>query len=167
MKRFLQGLALLAGALVLQILASHRVPWFQRSVDLVLLVVVYFGSLGARVGSMLAGAAGGLLEDVWFGGLMGLHGFTKTLIGYLLGGLGARFDLTSPAARLIAVLLATLVERGVEPAVLLGLGMQAAPVDLADLVWRSTGNLLVGALFFFSLATKRPKPAKKRRLAAA
>ena len=30
------------------------------------------------MGSMLAGAAGGLLEDVWFNNIVGLHGFTKT-----------------------------------------------------------------------------------------
>src|SRR4029077_16189841 len=98
MKEFLRGLALLSCALIVQILASHRAPWIQRSVDLVLLVVVYYGTQGARVGAMLAGAAGGLLEDVWFGDIRGLHGLIKTVIAYLLGGLGARFDLTSPVA---------------------------------------------------------------------
>ena len=165
MKRFLQGLALLSGALIIQILASHRVPWMQRSVDLVLLVVVYYGSIGARVGATVAGAAGGLLEDVWFGNLMGLHGLTKTLIGYLLGGLGVRFDLTSPAFRIVAVLLATLIERLVEPAVRLGIGVHASPPDLLELFWRSAGNVLVGSLFFLSLAGKRM--GRRRRLAAA
>lgn len=165
MSRFLQGLALLAGALIAEILVSHRVPWIQRSVDLVLLVVVYYGSVGARVGAMMAGAAGGLLEDVWFGNLMGLHGFTKTLIGYLLGGLGARFDLASPAWRLVAVLLATLIEKLVEPAVQMGLGLHIGLPDPVDLIWRASGNVLVGALFFFSLAGKRP--GRKKRLAVA
>ena len=168
MRRFLQGPVLLAAALLVQVLSSHWVPWTQRSVDLVLLVVVYYGSSGARVGSMLAGAAGGLLEDVWFNNIVGLHGFTKTLIGYLLGGLGARFDLTGPASRLVAVFLATVVERLVEPTVLLGLGLHASPPDLLALLWRCTGNVLVGALLFFSLAgARKPKAAKRRRLATA
>lgn len=170
MKRFLQGLGLLVAAVFVQILASHKVPVFQRSVDLVLLIVVYYGSSGARVGSMLAGAAGGLLEDIWSDNLMGLHGLTKTLIGYLLGGLGSRFDLTGPPARLIAVFLATVVEKLVEPLVVMGLGMRAAPPNVADMIWRVVGNLLVGALFFFSLAGKgkieKPKPVRRRRRSA-
>jgi rod shape-determining protein MreD len=168
MKRFLQGSALLVGALLLQILSSHWVPLTQRSVDLVLLVVVYYGSSGARVGSMMAGAVGGVLEDVWFNNIVGLHGFTKSLIGYLLGGLGARFDLTGPASRLVALLLATVIERLVEPLVLLGLGLHASLPDPLVLLWRCLGNVLVGALLFFSLAgTRKPKTARKRRLATA
>jgi len=167
MKRFLQGLGLLIAAVLIQVLASHKVPVIQRSVDLVLLVVVYYGSSGARVGSMVAGAAGGILEDLWSNSLMGLHGLTKTLIGYLLGGLGARFDLTSPPARLMAVLLATIVEKLVEPLVVMGLGLRAVPPNPVEMTWRVIGNLLVGALFFFSLAGKgkieKPRPARRRR----
>lgn len=167
MKRFLQGLGLLIAAVFVQILASHQVPWIQRSVDLVLLVVVYYGSSGARVGSMVAGAAGGILEDLWSNNLMGLHGLTKTLIGYLLGGLGSRFDLTSPPARLLAVFLATIVEKLVEPVVMMGLGLRAPAPNLVEMIWRTAGNLLVGGLFFFSLAGKgkiqKPRPAKRRR----
>ena len=170
MKRFLQGLGLLIVAVLVQVLVSHKVPWVQRSVDLVLLVVVYYGSSGARVGSMLAGAAGGLLEDVWADTLMGLHGFTKTLIGYLLSGLGSRFDLTSPPARLLAVFLATVVEKLIEPLVMMGLGLRGPAPSRVELTWRIVGNVLVGGLFFFSLAGKgkiqKPRPVKRRRRVA-
>ena len=162
MSRFLKGIALLAGALLIQILVSHRVPWIQRSVDLVLLVVVFYGSSGSRVGAMTVGAVGGLLEDVWFGDLMGLHGFTKTLIGYLLGNLGSRFELTSPGARILAVLAATIIEKAVEPAVLIGLGVPAS-FDLADMAWRCAGNTLAGAIFFFALAGAKEIPSKSRK----
>ena len=167
MKRFLQGLGLLTLAVLVQILASHKVPVVQRSIDLVLLIVVYYGSSGARVGSMIAGAAGGILEDLWSDNLMGLHGLTKTVIGYLLGGLGSRFDLTSPPARLLAVFLATVVEKLVEPLVIMGLGLRAAPPNLVELTWRVVGNLLVGGLFFLALAGKgkieKPRPVRRRR----
>ena len=166
MKRFFQGLGLLMAAVFVQVLASHQVPVVQRAVDLVLLVVVYYGSSGARVGSMLAGAAGGILEDLWSNSLMGLHGFTKTLIGYLLGGLGSRFDLTSPSARLLAVFLATVVEKLMEPLVMLGIGLPAAPPNLGEMIWRTIGNVLVGGIFFFSLAGKgkieKPRPLRRR-----
>ena len=119
-----------------------------------LLVVVYYGSSGARIGAMFAGALGGLLEDVWFGDLMGIHGLTKTLIGYVLGGLGARFDLAHPTARVAAVLIATLIDRMVEPIIMLGLGMHASPPEVLELFWRCAGNGLVGGLLF-SLARKR------------
>lgn len=158
MTNFLKGLGLLAAALVIQILVSHRVPAIQRTVDLVLLVVVYYGSSGARVGAMFAGAAGGLLEDIWFGDLMGIHGFTKTVIGYILGGLGARFDLTTPIARIIAVLVGTTLDRAVEPLVLLILGQPAGHPDPLELLWRSLGTGLAGALFFSLAGRKRILP---------
>lgn len=154
MTGFLKGLGLLSVAVVLQVLASHKVPPVHRAVDLVLLVVVYYGSSGARIGAMFAGAAGGLLEDVWFGDVMGIHGFTKTVIGYVLGGLGVRFDLTGPAARIVAVLLGTILDRTMEPLVHLGLGMPASPPPPLELLWRAVGNSLAGALVF-SLARKQ------------
>jgi rod shape-determining protein MreD len=120
---------------------------------------VFYGSQGARIGAMLAGATGGLLEDVWFGDIRGLHGLIKTVIAYLLGGLGVRFDLTSPTARIVAVLLATLMERILEPLVQLGLGVPVSPLDLVDLLWRSTGNILVGAVFFSPQEASGKRPA--------
>ena len=154
MNGFLKGLVLLSTAVILQVLLSHKVPPIHRAVDLVLLVVIYYGSAGARIGAMFAGAAGGLLEDVWFGDLMGIHGLIKTVIGYVLGGLGARFDLTRPAARIVAVLLGTLLDWAVEPVVLLGLGLPAGAPRAVELLWRSAGNGLVGALVF-SLVGKK------------
>jgi len=154
MKGFLTGLALLVSAVMLQVLASHRVPPLHRSVDLVLLVVVYYGSAGQRVGAMFAGAAGGLLEDVWLGDVMGIHGLSKTLIAYVLGGIGSHFELSSAPARTVAVMLAALLESAVQPLILLGLGLPAAPPQPVDLLLRCLGNGVAGALLF-SLAAKK------------
>jgi len=158
MTGLLKGLVMLAGAVILEVLASHKVPPLHRAVDLVLLVVVYYGSSGWRIGSMFAGAGGGLLEDVSFGDVMGIHGFTKTVIGYLLGGLGSRFDLTGPASRIAATLLATILDRLVEPLVQSGLGLPAGLPRASDLLWRCLGNGLAGVLLF-SLAGKRVRQA--------
>jgi len=67
----------------------------------------------------------------------------------------------------MAVLLATVVEKLVEPLVVMGLGLRAVPPNPVEMMWRVIGNLLVGALFFFSLAGKgkieKPRPARRRR----
>jgi rod shape-determining protein MreD len=60
--------------------------------DFFLLVVAYVARGGAVVPAILAGVPAGLLEDALQGpgGLLGLHSFTKILIGYLLATIGAR-----------------------------------------------------------------------------
>ena len=89
------GLALaLLGTLAL---GALRVP---APPDFFLLVVADMARGGASVPAMFAGVPAGLLEDALEGphGLLGLHAFTKILVGYLLATIGSRTVVEKPLA---------------------------------------------------------------------
>jgi len=69
--------------LLLQMLLPTYLPFFKY-VDLPLVVTVYFGLQRAPMLGMLTGTALGLGGDRVAGGILGVGGFAKTLIGYLV-----------------------------------------------------------------------------------
>src|SRR5258708_13084360 len=76
-------------------------------VNLVLVAVVYFALAYGPVTGMLAGTIGGLAQDALAGGLVGLGGMSKTIIGFAVGVLGAQFNLSSTVPRLVMFVAAT------------------------------------------------------------
>ncbi len=76
-------------------------------VNFVLIAVVYIAlSMGALTG-LLAGAAGGLAQDAIAGSIVGIGGLSKTLVGFLVGVLGAQFIVSQPLPRFVMFLGAT------------------------------------------------------------
>jgi len=79
--------------------------------DLVLVGVVYAALVWGPVAGMLAGTIGGAIQDLLAGGIVGVGGLVKTLIGYGAGAIGAQFVLAKPQARTIIVAGATVAHR--------------------------------------------------------
>lgn len=105
------GIVLAIGlALVSQLAIARWIPWLADRLDPFLIVVVYYGAAGSQVTAMLTGAASGLIQDVWFGSLLGQSGFRKVLTGYLVGAVGSRFSLESAGARFATLAAATLLD---------------------------------------------------------
>ena len=78
-------------------------------VNVVLIAVVYIAlSLGALTG-LLAGAAGGLAQDAVAGSIVGIGGLSKTLVGFLVGVLGAQFIVSQPIPRFVMFFGATVL----------------------------------------------------------
>ena len=76
-------------------------------VNFVLIAVVYVAlALGAMTG-LLAGAAGGLAQDAIAGSVVGIGGLSKTLVGFLVGVLGAQFIVSQPVPRFVMFVGAT------------------------------------------------------------
>lgn len=70
-------------------------------VNFVLVAVICIAlSLGALTG-LLAGAAGGLVQDAVAGGVVGIGGLSKTLVGFLAGVFGAQFIVSQPLPRFV------------------------------------------------------------------
>lgn len=92
-------------ALLLQMVLSSHLPFFQY-VDLALLVTVYFSLQRAPLSGMLVGVVGGIGQDAIGGGILGVQGFAKTLLGYLVAIASIRFSLENPLARLGVVVVA-------------------------------------------------------------
>lgn len=97
------------GAVLLQVLLARYMVGGRMAFDLVLVGVVYVSLQTGAVGGMLAGTLGGLLHDLAAGGLIGVGGLLKTLIGCLTGVLGTQFVVAKPYARALIVAAATLV----------------------------------------------------------
>jgi len=90
----LRALAALGACLGLQVALGRLSPQAYRWVDLMYVPVVWYAIASSQRSAMFAGCVAGLLQDAWFhGGVFGLNGFKKTLLGWAFGGLGSRFDL--------------------------------------------------------------------------
>lgn len=53
--------------------------------DLILILLFFYGIRQSQIGSTLAGFFSGLLLDAFSGGMLGMHAFSKTVAGFLIG----------------------------------------------------------------------------------
>ena len=77
-----------------------------------LVAVVYVALMYGPVTGMLAGTAGGLAQDALAGGIVGIGGLSKTMVGFLAGLLGAQFIVAQPLPRLVMFVGGDGVARG-------------------------------------------------------
>jgi len=117
-------------------------------VDLVLVVVVFTALTSGRVTGLWAGTAAGLLQDAMSGGVIGMAGLSKTVVGFLAGIIGTQFIVTQTFSRFVVFILATLVDAVLFMGLyeLLGLRQFNAPVTTMAL--RALLNAVVGVLLF-------------------
>ena len=99
----------LAAALALQTTIAGLTLKGATAINLVLVAVVYVGLAFGPVMGLLAGTAGGLAQDALAGGIVGVGGLTKTLVGFMVGVLGTQFIVSQPFPRFITFVGATLV----------------------------------------------------------
>jgi rod shape-determining protein MreD len=99
----------LVASLVAQATLSGLLIGGTVGVNLVLTAVVYLALAYGAVTGMLAGTLGGLAQDALGGGIVGIGGLTKTLIGFVVGVLSAQFNLSTMVPRLVMFVAATFV----------------------------------------------------------
>jgi rod shape-determining protein MreD len=161
MRVFWTALALLA-ALLAQTALGRVMPMQARVFDPFLLVVVYCGLTGGEVHGMLAGAAAGWVQDVHFGGrILGLSGLSKLLVGFGVGVGSTRFHLGEPVARLLVLMVATIMD-----AVLFGqlaqvFDVQAYALSPLGLIARAVVNGAVGMVVFETMDRQRRRWAPR------
>ena len=159
---FWTAMAILA-ALLVQTALGRLLPMQARVFDPFLLVVVYCGLTGGEAHGMLAGAAAGWVQDVHFGvRIEGLAGLSKVLVGYGVGVGSTRFHLGEPAARLLVLMVATIVD-----AVLFGqlaqvFDVQAYELSPLGLVVRAVVNGAVGMVVFEAVDRQRRRWTARR-----
>ena len=81
-------------ALVCQTTLVPEVGGAGAPVDLVLVVVISVAITGGPLAGMWTGAVGGLLQDGLSGGVIGVGGLVKTLVGHGAGQVGAYLMVT-------------------------------------------------------------------------
>ena len=105
MRTFKIALAILI-ALSLQMLLPKFVPVF-RYVDFPLIITIYFALQRAPILGMAVGVIAGIGGDAVIGGILGVGGFCKTLIGYMAAMASIKLSLEHPLARLAVVAIAS------------------------------------------------------------
>ena len=93
-------------ALLLQYLLPNYLGFFKY-IDLPLVITVYFGLQRDLLLGMLTGMALGIGGDAVVGGILGVGGFSKTLIGYLVAMASVKLSLENPLARLAVLAVAS------------------------------------------------------------
>ena len=99
----------LAGALALQTTLAGMTIGGDTAVNLVLVAVVYVALAFGPVAGLLAGTAGGVVQDALGGGIVGVGGLAKTIVGFGVGVLGAQFIVSQPMPRFVMFVGATIV----------------------------------------------------------
>jgi len=102
-------LAALAVALVLQTTLAGLSMTGGTRVNLVLVAVVYLALSYGAVTGLLAGTVGGLAQDAIAGGVVGIGSLSKTVVGFLVGVLGAQFIVSTPVPRFLMFVGASFV----------------------------------------------------------
>jgi rod shape-determining protein MreD len=93
-------------ALLLQFMLPKHLKFFQY-IELPLLVTVFFSLMRSPLLGMTTGATAGMGSDIIGGGILGVGGFSKTLVGYVISSVSIKFPLDNPLARLGIVALAS------------------------------------------------------------
>ena len=102
-------IAALAASLLLQSTIAGMSFAAGSRVNLVLVAVIYVALAYGAVSGLLAGCAAGLVQDAIAGGIVGIGGLSKTIIGFFVGVLGAQFIVTTPVPRFLMFVGASLV----------------------------------------------------------
>jgi rod shape-determining protein MreD len=135
------ALALLAQTTLVPLVAGGGAP-----VDLVLIVVVFAALNRGPVAGLWTGTLAGLLQDALSGGVIGVSGLTKTIIGVLAGLAGSRFILGTVWHRLAVLAGASFVHAFCYLGIyaLIGPDGPAGPVGIV--VIQAAVNALIGAV---------------------
>ena len=80
-----------------------------RCCDPFTILVVYYGLAHPPRAAILMGTGAGLVQDALVNSILGLNGFKKTLIGYLVGSLGSLFMLNQAIPRFGILFAASLL----------------------------------------------------------
>ena len=102
-------LAALVVALLLQTTVAGMSLQAGTLVNFVLVAVIYVALALGPLSGLLAGAGGGLVQDAVAGGIVGIGGISKTLVGFFVGVFGAQFIVSQPLPRLVMFVAGTVV----------------------------------------------------------
>ena len=153
--RIVRGFLALGTAALAQALLSHYVPVAARYCDLFTILVVYYGLTCPPSAAMAMGTGAGLVEDALVGSILGMNGFKKTLIGYLVGTIGSLFMLNQAIQRFGILFAATVFDPLAGWGLSVAVGRSFVFPDTLHLLERGLGNGVLGLLFFW-VASRLP-----------
>ena len=139
----------LAGALALQTTLAGLTIGGGTAVNLVLVAVVYVALAYGPVPGLLAGSAGGIVQDTLAGGIIGIGGLSKTIVGFVVGVLGAQFIVSQTLPRLVMFFGATVVHELCFQALYALVESRSFSLRWLPLATQAAANALLGIVAFF------------------
>ena len=155
-------LLVLVGALALQTTISGVTLGGARLVNLVVVAVIFVALQYGPVAGLLAGTAGGLVQDALAGGVIGIGGLAKTVVGFLAGLFGAQFIVSQPLPRFVIFVGGTALHEVVFQLLYGLVEARGFRVDTRALLTQAFVNGCVGLAAFFVLE-QMPGLLKRRR----
>jgi rod shape-determining protein MreD len=155
-------LVAVALALALQTTLARLVVGGSAAIDLVLVAVVAVALTTGPVSGMLAGSAAGLIQDSLSTGVLGIGGLAKSVIGFVVGAISQQFILTSPPARFLMFVSATVMHAALFMGLNVMLGLRTFPSPWKAVASQAVGNALVGTIAF-ALVEALPGAIERRR----
>jgi rod shape-determining protein MreD len=164
MVRFLRLLLALLLALLLQAALGRLWPGAHGYADFMMVPVVWCGIAGSQRSAMFVGCAAGLFQDAWFQlGAFGLNGFKKTALGWILGGLGSRFDLNRQGVRMACGALASVADSLMDIVLRRLLDQRQPPPSPAQILIKAVVvGLMVAGVFAIMGAVRRRRDRRYR-----
>jgi rod shape-determining protein MreD len=146
--RALVVLLILVAAITLQTTISRffvgRMP-----LDLVLVAVVYVALSFGPVAGLLGGTVAGLVQDALSGGILGIGGLAKTIVGFLAGTIGTQFIVSSALPRFVMFFVASIVHTACFMGIYALLPeARATAVPYGQIALQAFGNGAIGLLSF-------------------
>ncbi|HKR00332.1 MAG TPA: rod shape-determining protein MreD [Pyrinomonadaceae bacterium] len=152
----------LAVAVVLQ--STLRVNWdLFKYVDLPLIVVVYIALQRDAMQALFVGVVAGLATDVLSGGLLGVGGFSRTLVAFIVVSLATRVMLDNPLARIPVLAGASLVDDAVYVLLHRMLGQPSNIRFVEQASFKLIGTTVAGTIILYLLDQMFSERARQRR----
>lgn len=150
-------------ALALQTTLAASVPGTGAPVDLVFVVVVAVAISSGPVAGLWSGTVGGLLQDALSGGVIGVGGLAKTLVGYLVGQFGSHFMVARPWHQLLVFFFGSLVHAGCFVGVYSLLSDGGTMSSYGSVLTQAMANAVIGVVVAVGLQLA-PGAIERRRL---
>ena len=153
----------LAAALAVQTTLVEMVAGIGAPLDLVLMVVMVVAIVNGPRAGLWTGTVGGLLQDALSGGVIGMGGLAKTVVGYLGGQFAAQFMVTRLWHKALVFVGGSLLHAALFVG---GYGLlfeDRVVVTQRDLLMQAAANTVVGLVVAVGLQTI-PDEAERQRL---
>jgi rod shape-determining protein MreD len=152
-----------AAALALQTTLAWFVTRGTVAVDFVLVAVVYVALTTGPTAGLLAGTLGGLAQDaLTSGGITGIGGLAKTIVGFVTGIVGTQFIVVQSVPRFVVFFVATVVHQAVFIGLYVLLDARHFGTPYAGVAEQAVGNAVVGVVAF-QMVELLPGAMQRRR----
>ena len=153
---------IVAAGLVLQTSLTRFTVGGGWALDLVLVAVCFCALNWGPAAGILAGTLGGLAQDSLSGGVLGVGGFSKTLVGFLAGAIGQQFIVAQFVPRLLVFAAGTFLHQLVFWGLYALIDQRATAVPWTSELMQSLVNAAIG-LLVFQIIELAPGFAARRR----